>query len=68
MGFFIGGAWALGLLLNRRAEQARLAVAESGELARSAVSEERARIARELHDVIAHSVSVIAVRRAPPRG
>jgi signal transduction histidine kinase len=60
--FFIGGAWLIGLLLHRRAEQARRAVAESGELARSAVSEERARIARELHDVIAHSVSAIAVQ------
>ncbi len=62
MGFFLGGAWTIGLLLHRRAEQARLAVAESGELARSAVADERARIARELHDVIAHSVSVIAVQ------
>jgi signal transduction histidine kinase len=62
MAFFLSGAWTLGLLLHRRAEQARLAIAESGELARSAVSDERARIARELHDVIAHSVSVIAVQ------
>lgn len=68
MTFFIGGAWALGLLLKRRAEQARLAVAESDELARSAVSEERARIARELHDVIAHSVSVIAVQAGAAEG
>jgi signal transduction histidine kinase len=60
--FFIAGAWTAGLLLHRRAEQASQAIATSGELARTAVSEERARIARELHDVIAHSVSVIAVQ------
>jgi signal transduction histidine kinase len=60
--FFICGSWGLGLLLKRRADQARQAVAESGDLARIAVSEERDRIARELHDVIAHSVSVIAVQ------
>src|SRR6516225_9633649 len=62
LSLFLGGAWGAGWLVRQRAEQARRAVAESGELARSAVSEERTRIARELHDVVAHSVSIIAMQ------
>ncbi len=49
------GAWALG-----EAARNRRAVIE--EETRRAVSEEQARLARELHDVIAHSVSVIVVQ------
>lgn len=44
-----------------RARAARLE-AERDALAREAVAEERARIARELHDVVAHSVSVMTVQ------
>jgi signal transduction histidine kinase len=61
-GFFASGAWAAGWLIRRHATRAERAYAESDELAREAVREERARIARELHDVVAHSVSIVAVQ------
>jgi signal transduction histidine kinase len=55
----LAGSWAAGRLIHeRRAEAARAAA----ELAGRAVAEERLRIARELHDIVAHSMSVIAVQ------
>ncbi len=62
LSFFIVAAWAAGRLVRHRSAQAEAARAESGLLAREAVAAERARVARELHDVVAHSVSIIAVQ------
>ncbi|WP_020641365.1 sensor histidine kinase [Amycolatopsis balhimycina] len=54
-------AWALGEFFRTKeeltAEEEKLAEAQS----RAAVAEERTRIARELHDVLAHSMSVIVL-------
>jgi signal transduction histidine kinase len=46
----------------RLEDRAAILEREREERARVAVAEERARIARELHDVVAHSVSVIVVQ------
>ncbi|MFD9909497.1 sensor histidine kinase [Streptomyces sp. NPDC059063] len=54
--------WRMGYLARRSAELARKTRAEQHEEARRAVVEERGRIARELHDVVAHHMSVISVQ------
>ncbi|QTE00424.1 sensor histidine kinase [Streptomyces cyanogenus] len=51
-----------GHLARRTAELTRRLRAEQAERARRAVAEERGRIARELHDVVAHHMSVISVQ------
>jgi signal transduction histidine kinase len=62
------GIWALGAYVQTRRrytralqERAADAEREREQLARIAVHEERASIARELHDIVAHSVSVMLV-------
>jgi signal transduction histidine kinase len=67
-GLVLAAAWLLGHFVGvRRAHTARLErTAEleraRAELAHRAVAEERLRLARELHDVVAHAISVIAVQ------
>jgi signal transduction histidine kinase len=72
---FILIPWAAGRAVrHHRAQAVRLEelagrlAAEREERARAAVIEERARIARDLHDEIAHSVSVIAVQADAAEG
>jgi signal transduction histidine kinase len=64
-----GIAWAAGFALRERSEQAEaaemratLAEQERDAAARIAVAEERARIARELHDIVAHAMSVMVLQ------
>ncbi len=58
----VGGAWLLGRAARSWRSRAMYAEQHQRDLARLAVADERARIARELHDVVAHSLSVIAVQ------
>lgn len=67
-------AWFFGVALGTRTEQARelrirveAAEREQAIAAERATAEERARIARELHDVVAHSVSVMVVQASGVR-
>jgi signal transduction histidine kinase len=62
-------AWVAGYALRERAEKAEaaemratLAEQERDAAARIAVAEERARIARELHDIVAHAMSVMVLQ------
>lgn len=56
------GVWWVGTLIRTRAEVTAELEATRQELAERAVTEERARIARDLHDVIAHTMGVVAVQ------
>jgi signal transduction histidine kinase len=66
-----GMVWVAGYALKRKlveaeAERVRFG-REREERAREAVAEERARLARELHDVVGHSVSVMTVQASAVR-
>lgn len=68
-GAVIGGqaAWRSALQRERLTEQSATIAAQTDELQQQAVVDERLRIARELHDVVAHHVSVIGIQAAAAR-
>jgi signal transduction histidine kinase len=66
--------FGVGYLISRRTEQAhqaweanRVLAAEQEQQTQRAIEDERARIARELHDVVAHGLSVIVVQAVAER-
>ena len=66
----VAAAWLVGLAVQGRREasalQARTEQAEQAQ--RAAIAAERVRIARELHDMIAHNVSVVVVQSVAAQG
>jgi signal transduction histidine kinase len=72
--FFLTAAWVAGRLVHDRTLYVRVVEERAAALrreheanTRATVAEERARIARELHDVVAHNVSVIVIQAGVER-
>jgi signal transduction histidine kinase len=70
----VGGPFLVGRIVNARIllarelrEKATRLEREQQERAKLAVAEERARIAREMHDVVAHNLSVMVVQSSAAR-
>lgn len=67
LGPLMAGVFAAGRLMHSREELARQLEAERAHAERHAVAEERARIARELHDVVGHAISLMTIQAGAER-
>jgi signal transduction histidine kinase len=63
------GTWLVGVIVRSRTEERVAALRAEGleRAAEQAVVDERARLARELHDVVSHNLSVMVVQAAGAR-
>ncbi len=66
---FLVGPWSVGAAVRQRSASAAEAIARAERLERDleladerAAMEERTRIARELHDIVSHSISVVTIQ------
>jgi signal transduction histidine kinase len=64
---FLGSAWFIGDLVRTRRQTDLQLAAEREENTKRALLDERVRIARELHDVVAHHVSLMGLQAGAAR-
>ena len=66
---FLGGPWSVGVVMRQRSASAAEAVSRAARLEAerdaqiaAVTAQERVRIARELHDIVSHSISVVTIQ------
>jgi signal transduction histidine kinase len=67
LGPLVVGVFAAGRLMQSREQLAAALQQERAQAERYAVAEERARLARELHDVVGHSIAMMTVQAGAER-